>query len=819
MSEGVLVVLLLGIFQPLAFAKEADVFQAVQQAATGRVIATVTTLEGTVMMPGVVVDLRTSSDATVLAKTTTDGAGQVTFPDVPPGRYLVQATRPGFVARDSAAFEVRAGETARVLVDIQLVFVLPEVEVRAETPSPTDSVQPVSMSDMLAGSVFEVVPLEGDDFQSLLLLLPGVVRGPDGRLRVKGGQPSQGALQMSSASLNDPSTGDFDLEVPSQSVESVEVLANPFAAEYGRFSTSITQIRTRQGTNEWKVTPDNFLPRFRKAFAGIKAFEPRFSLRGPIKTDRTFLAQDFQFRYVNTPVKSLLDEPEIALRSFDSFTRVDTVVSARHTISGALIAFPREIDHITMNTFRPPEASPDFHQSGWSTGIVDRLALARDLVLETTVSGRWFEVNVNSDGQLPMVYAPQTQSGTFFNNQEREVHSLQWVEALSWAGDWYGSHVFKVGTDLQRSAFRGFSESRPLEVRRLDGSLAELTMFGPRMQQDVSGVEFAAFVQDRWRLNSRLSFELGFRVDRDAIVEHVNFSPRAGVAVGVAPEGRAILRGGYGKFVQRTPLNVEAFPFFESRTVTRFGTNGAPLGPAVTFINTVGDLHTPDANVANIEWDQRFGRRLLFKLEFLRRSGFDEYIVIPDPLAGELRLTNDGTSSYRELEATTRYMGGARRDLTVSYVWARGTADLNNYDQFFGNLRNPIIRENANNLIPTDVRHRVLVRGTFGLMGKWDFAPVLEIRSGFPWSAVNEFQDFVGERNRAGRLPVVSTLDFTITRPFRFKNQRVRAGLKFYNILGASADRDVQHNVTSPDYGSFFNPIERSFGFTIDISK
>ncbi|MET0164428.1 MAG: TonB-dependent receptor, partial [Vicinamibacterales bacterium] len=811
--------LLLGISQPLAFAKEADIFQAGQQPATGRVIATVSTLEGTVMMPGVQVELRTSSDATVLAKTTTDGAGQVTFPDIPAGRYLIQATRPGFAAKDSAAFEVRAGETARVLVDIQLVFVVPEIEVRAETPSPTDSVQPVSMSDMLAGSVFEAVPLEGDDFQSLLLLLPGVVRGPDGRLRVKGGQPSQGALQMSSASLNDPSTGDFDLEVPSQSVESVEVLANPFAAEYGRFSTSVTQIRTRQGTNEWKITPDNFLPRFRKAFAGIKAFEPRFSARGPIKRDRTFLAQDFQLRYVNTPVKSLLDEPEIELRSFDSFTRVDTVVSARHTISGALIAFPRKINHITMNTFRPPETSPDFNQSGSSTGIVDRLALARDLVLETTVSARWFEVNVNTEGRLPMVYAPQTQSGSFFNDQEREVHSLQWVEALSWAGDWHGSHVFKIGTDLQRSAFDGFSESRPLEVRRLDGSLAELTMFGPRAEQDVSGIEFAGFVQDRWRLSSRLSFELGFRVDRDAIVEHFNFSPRAGVAIGVAPEGRAILRGGYGKFVQRTPLNVAAFPFFESRTVTRFGTNGTPLGPPVTFVNTISDLHTPDANVGNIEWDQRFGRRLLFKLEFLRRSGYDEFIVVPDPAVGELRLTSSGVSSYRELEATTRFMGGARRDLTVSYVWARGTADLNNYDQFFGNLRSPIVRSNENNLIPTDVRHRLLVRGTFGIMGKWDVAPVLEIRSGFPWSAVNEFQDFVGERNRAGRLPVVRTLDFTITRPFRFKGQRVRAGLKFYNVLGASADRDVQYNLTSPDYGSFFNPIERSFGFAIDLSR
>src|SRR4029434_1422357 len=105
---------------------------------------------------------------------------------------------------------------------IQLTFGMPPIEVSADTPSPTSSVQPVSISDMLAGSVLEVAPLEGDDFQSLLLMLPGVVRGADGRLRIKGGQPSQGALQVSSASLIDPSSGDFDLDLPGQSLESVE---------------------------------------------------------------------------------------------------------------------------------------------------------------------------------------------------------------------------------------------------------------------------------------------------------------------------------------------------------------------------------------------------------------------------------------------------------------------------------------------------------------------------------------------------------------------------------------------------------------------
>jgi hypothetical protein len=96
---------------------------------------------------------------------------------------------------------------------------------------------------------------------------------------------------------------------------------------------------------------------------------------------------------------------------------------------------------------------------------------------------------------------------------------------------------------------------------------------------------------------------------------------------------------------------------------------------------------------------------------------------------------------------------------------------------------------------------------------------VLEIRSGFPWSAVDEFQDFVGPRNAAGRLPVVRSLDFTIQRPWRFKKYRFRAGLKVYNIFGDSAERDVQANLASPDYGSFFNPIERSIGFVFGAAR
>jgi hypothetical protein len=239
------------------------------------------------------------------------------------------------------------------------------------------------------------------------------------------------------------------------------------------------------------------------------------------------------------------------------------------------------------------------------------------------------------------------------------------------------------------------------------------------------------------------------------------------------------------------------------------------LGPAVRFVNVMGeDMHTPDAVTGNIEWNQRFGRRFLFKANYLQRKGTHEYVVEPDADRGELRLESSGTSKYWEFELTGRYLGGERRDLSVSYVRSRGEADLNNYDQFYGNLRNPIIRPNEHNLIPTDVPDRLLVRGNWGLPGKWDFAPVLEIRTGFPWSAVDEYQDFVGPRNRAGRLSKVRTLDFSIARPWHFRKYRFRAGIKMYNVFGDLAERDVQSNIASPDYGNFYNPLERSIGFT-----
>src|SRR6185436_6273665 len=128
--------------------------------------------------------------------------------------------------------------------------------------------------------------------------------------------------------------------------------------------------------------------------------------------------------------------------------------------------------------------------------------------------------------------------------------------------------------------------------------------------------------------------ELGLRSDRDDIVERVNYSPRAGVSISVLPEGRGILRGGFGKFAERTPLNVGAFTQYDVQVVSRFRPDGRPLG-TVTFAHTVDpSLQTPESIVQTAAWDQRFGRRFFFKSAYLHRNGSHAYIVDPDSSRG-----------------------------------------------------------------------------------------------------------------------------------------------------------------------------------------
>ena len=115
----------------------------------------------------------------------------------------------------------------------------------------------------------------------------------------------------------------------------------------------------------------------------------------------------------------------------------------------------------------------------------------------------------------------------------------------------------------------------------------------------VSGTEFALFVQDRWRVNDRLSFELGMRVDFDDIVEGVNLLAARACPSACFPKPRDSARR-VRQILRAHAADGRRVHACDVQTVSRFAADGAPLGAPVTFVHVLdGKLRTPESIVQN----------------------------------------------------------------------------------------------------------------------------------------------------------------------------------------------------------------------------
>src|SRR5262249_3269091 len=99
----------------------------------------------------------------------------------------------------------------------------------------------------------------------LLPLVPGVVRGPDGRVNMKGARATQNGSLVNSADVTDPATGVTAINIPIDVVASVHVLSTPYDPEYGKFTGAVSNVETRPGEfNKFRVSAQNFVPHLRR---------------------------------------------------------------------------------------------------------------------------------------------------------------------------------------------------------------------------------------------------------------------------------------------------------------------------------------------------------------------------------------------------------------------------------------------------------------------------------------------------------------------------------------------------------------------------
>ena len=812
--------------------------KAVAMQASGRVRGTIVAVSGDKRerLTGVMARLSGSVLGDRQLEAVSDDEGNYSFNRLPAGDYKLTVKHSGF-----ENFE----QTVNVPIDATVDL---NIELQPRAVSATVTVTPdddrinkteTNVAGTVSSAKLHDAPLINEKFQDALPLLPGVVRSHDGSLNIKGARSDQSGVLVSNLNVSDPVTGNAAIDLPLEAIESVQVFSNPFSAEYGKFTGAVTAIETRSGTDKWRYLVTNLLlrPRLRDgSFYGVQSFTPRVAAGGPLKKGKVFVFQSFEYRFVRSEVTSLPEsQRDSKLESFDSFTRFDFNLNSAHRLAVSFSLFPQKREGFNLNTFIPLETSANVHQRGWFLAVHEQATFAKGALLQSSFSLKEFDLDVFGNSAGAFIIAPPRRFGGWFNRQARDSRRFEWLEVLNAPEKkFFGNHALKLGVNVSHTTFDGTDLSTPIRIVRADGTLSQLITYAGAGALARNNTEFAAFVQDRWGLGKRLTLDLGLRYDHDGISENHNFAPRFGFAFVPFANDRTVIRGGVGLFYDKIPISVGIFDQYQEQVLTTFAANGLTIidGPK-TFRHVVeaGSYRNPYSVAGNLQIDHEVGR-LLLRVGVEARSTRRDFILDPKP-DGSLVLVRDGRSNYRELQITARYRLQERRHLFVAYVRSRASGDLNAFDDYFGNIRNPVIRANERSLQPFDATDRLLFWGDFGLPKQITVSPVVDWHTGFPFSFVDEDQNFVGARNRAGRYPAFFSLDLQVTKglaprvpnwgfiPAKFRGRKFpgRFGIKLFNITNHWNPRDFQNNIDSSDFGTFYNSPRRGIRLKFEFVK
>jgi len=782
-------------------------------ATAGRVEGTVFVLDsqGSSYVPGAKVTL----SGAVSLQQETDSQGHYTFAEVAPGAYTITAEFPGLEATESISVE--GGRVAEFPMELKTVEVKTSVTVTETEPE----VKTAAPTQTISSSTVINAPNKDDRAESVLPLVPGVVRGPDGRINMKGARASQGGALVNSANITDPATGNAALDLPVDVVQSVQVISNPYNPEYGKLTGAVSTIDTKVSNYEtFHFSIQNVMPRVRVrdgSIMGVGGATPRMMMTGPLIKGRLAYTQSLEYRFIRTPSNSLPDlQRDTTLEGVNSYTQFDMNLTPNQTATASFALYPQKVKYLGLNTFLPQPSAPDYHQRGHQVYFQHRYANSTQSMLTSQFSYKVFDSDLTPHGTDPYRLEVETTEGAFYNLQNRRSSRFDWEETYQFAPRHFlGTHEWKAGFNYAHSHYDGRQTFYPVEIDSVSGMPIERISYTSPKSASIGQNETAAFVSDHWAPLSRLSFDAGARLDRDSITDSTHMSPRGSFQLLLTGDAKTILKGGAGVFYDRVPLLMASFPYFPDRTVSYLD----PLGERTSstfYVNRIaGRLQNPRSTAWNVALSRQITHGLILQVGYEQRHTAHDFVVSPygSGDSGVMNLANRGQQSYRELQITGRYQFH-HQTLNASYVRSRAFGDLNDFFQFFGNTPKPVIQPDGQGRLSYDAPNRLLAWGEFKAPLKFTLMPVMDVHTGFPYSVQNSYREYVGPRN-SERYPRFASVDLQILRPvsipFHGHHIHARAGLSIFNLTGHFNPRDVQNIAESPRFGQFFNDAWREY--------
>jgi hypothetical protein len=611
------------------------------------------------LLPGVSVLVR-NQDTGMFRQVTSNADGSYFLSGVTPGQYELTAELTGFKKYARPNLRLEIGKTATVDVRLEVGGLEEQMTVTAEAP--LVDVTSKEVGGNITARELTDLPTVNRNYIGFIGLLPGVIAnistesfGSDA-VSVNGQDSRNNNYLLDGANNNDDVIGQragTQARTPLEAIQEFQVLTSQFDAEFGRTTGAVVNAITKQGTNAFHgsafaylqdaslTEKDYFVKQNNLTKPDTRFQQYGFTLGGPIVRNKAhfFAAVERVLiddaRTVNIPARPDLNaSPTTQTRVWNTIVRFDHQISAQHTWN---VRWLREYSP-QYNQVIPSGAGP-----AGSALLPVSLAAAREeddldqtvvASLNSSLGNTRFNTfratftqedvsfatpGFNGNGRRQDALPPTLRFLTFVDQQNdvaqaRVNNAYQLEDTFSWfVPGRRGDHNIRMGVQYQyvTADFDTQDTINGVFSFRTDTpfNAADPRTYPERLTLRVPGANaflmkahyFGGFLQDKWRVNDRLTLSLGLRYDRERIpiderdnpsfsdtgdypVDGNNVAPRVGFSFDPRADGRTVLRGGYGRFFDKTHFELISALItagvFSNSFVANFPANAADPGPS-----------------------------------------------------------------------------------------------------------------------------------------------------------------------------------------------------------------------------------------------
>jgi outer membrane receptor protein involved in Fe transport len=543
-----------------------------QQPASSTLSGVITDPNGAVIAGARVHVKQKSTD--IEREATTNSEGLYVLTNLSAGEYDVKAAAANFAEQHEVTLMLRVGQSATL--NFSLGVSGPETTVTLDDRDSAVEVNTTSsvVDGVVTSRFIENLPLNGRNFLELALLVPGNSPAPNfdptktNSVAISSaGQFGRGGnITIDGADNNDDVVGGVLQNVTQEAVQEFQIATNRFSAEYGRSASSVINIVTRAGTNQFHGSASFFMRAHQlqglpATFDRTSGEEPpfdrqqyAFALGGPIVRDKAWWFGAFEYRnqdgavlvgardtqrrvitrgFALAPLNDLLGNVrgDWRLTGFDD-------LSFRYSIERA--------DDVAASTLSRSLGSASQRQSG-RNNYHSFLTSWTHIFSPAAVNSFRFSFSDYLNRTEPVAPGPQLtfpslQDGSSFRvPQQTKQRRLQFADTLTWIR---ANHTLRFGGEVQRidAAFDlgVFREGRIELVQDFpdfdhngDGRVDDNDLlFAVTLRSavpdrslslpDTDNNYYALFIQDDWRVHPQLTLNLGLRYELDTDVKNVS---------------------------------------------------------------------------------------------------------------------------------------------------------------------------------------------------------------------------------------------------------------------------------------------------------